>query len=269
MLIRSVCAGRDPTSGRQGNYFAHVFTDTPAGFDALDAIRTWGSNDWKAVDDGAASELPSPDTPPRQTLVAADAQSFLLADIRHRQWAVFCLHVVLLPINGVPLYLVADCGIVAHLIHVVALCLPQTWLQCLSFSTYERDPTGLNARIVGTDFNRESNCDLPDCFYARGRYSLNTQKNRQSPARCGAYARRTIGTLAEEGPSALEVFMDMVEGAAPSDVSELDAMADVGDTDSIALAGDRDKQAPRRGSLLSRLLAACQAVRSQVVRKKT
>lgn len=223
LLIHTVPTGLDPTTRRTGNYFAHVFVDPPDGFDALDAVATWKSEDWIVTDFPGSVSMPQPTAMPR-VLPAADESAMFLKDAVRRQWAAICLQAVLSSDDS-RLYLAGDPDVLVRLIYIVALCLPRSRRQGLSFSTYEGDPSSLKVRITGTSFPDSAKADLPDYCYTNGRFGLNTYTNRQSVLAAGRYAERAIAILANEGGKALSAFVQTMEEAKARGAGDLDVLA--------------------------------------------
>ena len=59
MLCRSVYVGKDPATGRYGNFFTHLLFDLPETMDAHTAIKTWEGRSWRQSDgDDFVLELP-------------------------------------------------------------------------------------------------------------------------------------------------------------------------------------------------------------------
>ncbi len=223
MLIHTVPSGQDPTTGRTGNYFAHVIVDTPDDVTALDAISSWGSVEWITRDFEGSALMTQPMALPRSSLAIQDSLTFL-KDAARRRWAVFCVQAILTSEDS-HLYLAGDPETLVRLIHIVALCLPLFWRRSLSFSTYEGEPGNLKVRITGTSFSQSMRTDLPEYCYTNGRFALNTYTDRQNRISYCRYAERAVGILAAHGSEAISDFVAVMDESKVRNADDLNVLA--------------------------------------------
>jgi hypothetical protein len=151
MLVRKVFVGQD-AHGRNGVFFAHLIAGLPSSFTARDAIRLWYCPKLWIETEQALSprETRLPQIPYQELLgyVRQSETSFNVASISNE-----LANILTLILNeGLPSHLVVRgrSNFIAYLIYGITHCLPMTMLDGLTFTTYENEIDGFEARILGT-----------------------------------------------------------------------------------------------------------------------
>ena len=180
LLCHSVYAGRDPTTGRFGNFFTHLFLDVPPMIDALAAIRSWESPSWRQTDGDFAAELPEfPDVAPLGVLYDCTLVSALAAPTTLELFR-FALTALLLGDENDRVILVAPSRVVVDCVHALTRVLPAGCLARFSFSTYESEPLHCEAKLIGAFWEGEPDRDLASSCYSGTCRAFNTISGRRS-----------------------------------------------------------------------------------------
>jgi hypothetical protein len=208
LLCHSAYVGPDPSTGRLGNFFSHLLLDVPAEVDAARAARSWGSRFWRRGHDGG-TELPDAtphDLAPGGTLDDGALAAFLRRP-RRRDMLRFVLQAVLLSRPDQRLFLAAPPEEVALCVYALARALPAPLLAGLTFSTYESEPLGCAARVIGTCWEASAAQDLPSACYAGSGLAFNVTSGRCSPLPGDApYAAAALAALETGRYADLERF---------------------------------------------------------------
>lgn len=211
LLCHSAYVGKDPMTGRFGNFFSHALLDVPAGVDAGQAIQTWGSNFWRRCDDdegpnlGEVQELPAHGAL-KQTLVR------FLASEPNRQMLRFALHALLSRDESVRVFIGARAEDVALCIYGVTRALPRSLIGDLTFSTYETEPLTCNARLVGTWWGDTHEMDLPSSCFSGSCVGYNSYTNRMTQLTGSSlYADFAVRALAADQNDKVDKFRNLCE----------------------------------------------------------
>lgn len=163
-LVRSVPAGRDPTTQRSGNFFSHVLTGLPEDFTASDAASLIHAPFWVQGDGDYSNELPLLERFP--SLQNPFEVNYFEA--KGRALLQFLALGVLGLRDGQRLFVVAEPDRIAWAVHALGHFFPRQFLRNVTFSTYEREPLSSPATIVGTWW-RDATLDLePFCYDGAG-----------------------------------------------------------------------------------------------------
>ncbi|HND52019.1 MAG TPA: hypothetical protein PLV92_06475, partial [Pirellulaceae bacterium] len=204
VLVNSVHVGRDPTTGRAGNFFSHLLIDLPSDLDAGVAAALLHSNFWVAADHVGPAELPDLETLPASPTISPIKLSVFAKE--NADLIRFLFQGLLSVTEHQRLFVVAHPDDVAKAVLVVARMLPRDLRAALTFSTYEREPLSSPARIVGT-YWRDARLDLESVCYDGAGFGFNTLTRRSSqmspPAPFAAFA---LKSLAEGRESELAKF---------------------------------------------------------------
>jgi GTPase-associated protein 1, N-terminal domain type 2/GTPase-associated protein 1, middle domain len=206
-LCHSTCLGIDPATGQNGHFFSHLLLDVPATLDAQHAIQSWGSPLWQRTDHGGGAELPEAlYLPVSSTLGDAELAEFLTPPA-HRELLQFVLATLLTTPPEACIFLAAPVETVARCLYGVTRALPPSLLESFTFSTYERDPLGCPARVVGTCWDDAPDLDLPAACYAGPGVGFNTYTGRKSelPAEV-PFVEFAVTALARKQTQALDEF---------------------------------------------------------------
>ncbi len=162
-----------------GTYFAHALLNVPDSADAQLAIQTWGSPLWQRHDTDTASDLPElPYLPVADFLDDAALRDWLATPARRD-----LLEFVLTALLGTPattrIFVAATAEDVAKVVYAVTRALPPGLLDDFTFSTYEPDPLGCQARLVGHDTG-SADWELPAACYGDGAAGLNPATGRRT-----------------------------------------------------------------------------------------
>jgi hypothetical protein len=206
ILCHTTCL-RDPITGKNGQYFAHLLLDVPAALDAHQAIQSWGSDLWQRTDPGGGAELPDALYLPVASALG-DAQ---LADFldrpRHHELMIFLLGALLSTPPTTRLFIVAPSEEVALCVYGITRALPLQLLEQFTFSTYERDPLACPARLIGTCWDETTSKDLPNaCYEGQGvAFNLFSGRHTELPSSV-PFAEFAVEALAKNQTAALDEF---------------------------------------------------------------
>ncbi len=222
-LLNSPSTGRVLThvAPTGGGYFAHALLDLPATTDAQTAIQTWGSPLWQRHDPETAADLPDlPYLPVADVLDDAALKEWLAAPAR-RDLLEFALAGLLSgPADG-RVFLAAPADDVARVVYAVTRALPPALVDDFTFSTYESDPLGCYARLVGHDPGPGH--ELPDACYSGFGVGLNVYTGRRSELRVEVpFAAFAVKCLADGDYSPLDEFRGNWQRLGLRDASQFD-----------------------------------------------
>jgi len=201
-LCHSTCLGIDPATGRNGKFFSHVLLDVPAAFDAQQAIQSWGSPLWQRADQGGV-ELPEALSLPVSSTLDDQELARFLGQPAQRDLVQFVLTALLTTPPQTRIVIAAPAEVVARCVYGLTRALPPSLLEGFTFSTYERDPQGCPARLVGTC---REDLDLNQAA-GQGGVAYNTYTGSQSvlPSE-PPFVPFAVAALAERRPAALDEF---------------------------------------------------------------
>jgi len=173
LLVHCVKIGLQPDSSREGNYFAHIAADLGGVINnGLDAIRCWRSSSWVTHDSEELSPLGDDIQASGLFNGERNMREFLETE-QQFDWAHYCLQAWKLSGGGEKIQIVGTPDQVAHLIYIIAACLPETQRRDVTFTTYDPIESPPRVRIHGVYL--EPDADIPDGYYRQGQYSLNTR----------------------------------------------------------------------------------------------
>jgi hypothetical protein len=197
-LLNTPSAGRvlAHVAPRRDGYFAHALLNVPPTADAQLAIQTWGSPLWQRNDPGAAGDLPDlPYLPVADVLDDARLTKWLDA-AAHRELLEFALSALLAaPADG-RVFLAAAAADVAQVVYATTRALPPGLLDEFTFSTYEPDPLGCPARLVGHESGTEA-AGLPPACYAAPNSAFHSASGRRSDLPAVPFAAFAVQALAD------------------------------------------------------------------------
>ncbi|MEI8372627.1 MAG: hypothetical protein WCJ35_07315 [Planctomycetota bacterium] len=183
LICHSVYVGKDPTTGRFGNFFSHLLLEVPSEIDASRAIASWGSDGWQRADIRSGSVLPDlSDLPVGDTLNDAELGSFLTSD-ENRAMFSFVLTAHLCSAAEERIFVAARPEDAALCVYGMTRTLPTGLLKTLSFSTFENQPLSCYSRLVATHWNEThpmSAIDLPSSCYSDGAAGYNIYSGRHT-----------------------------------------------------------------------------------------
>ncbi len=168
ILCHSVSAGEDPTTHRPGNFFSHLLLDVPPAFTAEAAIKTWESDSWQRTDGHFEVTLPDvEEIHSAETLTDEALRRFLSSEHGQRMFH-FVLAALLATEADWRIFLAASSQDVALCVYGLTRVLPEGCQRTLTFSTYESQPLGCPARLVGTWAADSAETDMPSsCYFGR------------------------------------------------------------------------------------------------------
>jgi len=164
LLCHGAYIGKDPMTGRFGNFFSHALLNLPENLEAGEAILTWKSKFWKKTDYDGDSNLEEIESLPEGNISASDFNSFLKIEANKKMFR-FLLQAILIVKEGGRIFIAASAEEVALCIFGITQLLPKTVLNNLTFSTYESDPLSCGAKLIGTWLGDNHESELPSsCF---------------------------------------------------------------------------------------------------------
>jgi hypothetical protein len=179
LLCHAVYIGKDPMTGRFGNFFSHSLFEIPEEFEAIHAIQTWKSAFWKTSDDDDLNTLPEVESFPRGNLMTETNLVKLINNEKLKEMFVFLIKAILSDNKYERIFLAAQPQEIALCIYGLVHILPKTLLKNFSFSTYESNPLGCNARVIGTWLGDSPNTDLPSSCYRGSCVGFNLKSNKK------------------------------------------------------------------------------------------
>ena len=194
------------TTPNGSNFFAHTLLNVPPSADAQLAIQTWGSPLWQKHEPDTAAELPElPYLPVADVLDDAVLKDWL-ATPACQELLEFTLAALLSTPPHARVFLAAPADGVAKVVYAVTRVLPPGMLDAFTFSTYESDPLGCAARLVGHDpgpaADGEATPDLPASCYEPPHAAYNLGNGRRTPTADVPFAAFAVKAAAagEYGP---------------------------------------------------------------------
>jgi hypothetical protein len=222
LLCHSVYVGKDPMTGRFGNFFSHALLDVPADVDASRAIQTWGSTFWRRCDDDGDTKLGEVQELPPHGFRKEKLTGFLAAE-PNRQMLRFALQALLTGGESVRLFIAASAEDVALCVYGVTRALPRSMTGDLTFSTYETDPLTSNARMVGTWWEDAPEMDLPSSCYSGTYVGYNSYNGRKTELTGSSlYAEFAVKALAAEQDEKIDEFRKFCERLQVDQADRLD-----------------------------------------------
>lgn len=150
VLVHSVYVGKDPETGRNGNYFTHMLYDLPVGVTAEQVISTYRSSDWQTADEekiqaklGPIEELPRGDWISPGRLRESLQHDAILSMVQ------FLIDAWLERKEKSRIFLAAPPDHVALAVFALTECLPRSVTSELTFSTYEKEALKSSPLVVG------------------------------------------------------------------------------------------------------------------------
>ena len=223
-LLQTGTAGRvlAHVAPNGGTYFAHTLLNVPATADAQLAIQTWGSPLWQRHEPDTAGELPDLPYLPVADVLDDETLCEWLQVIEHGEMLEFVLTALLVTPAGSSIVTAATAEDVARVVYAVTRALPHDLLDGFTFSTYETDPLGCPARLVGCDTG-SPDTDLPGACYSAGRVGYNAATGRASelPA-ASPFAAFAVQALASGDTAALDEFRTTWQRLGLTDARQFD-----------------------------------------------
>ncbi|MSU54545.1 MAG: hypothetical protein EXS48_01750 [Candidatus Staskawiczbacteria bacterium] len=164
LLCHGVYIGKDPMTGRFGNFFSHTLLNFPDNFQASEAIQTWGNRNWKKNDDDGNSNLEEIDFPADCQITIKEFTTFIKEET-NKQMFEFLLLEVLTETEGRRIFVAAPSHEVALCVFGITQALPKLVIKRFTFSTYEADPLACGAKLIGTWLGDDADLEIPSsCF---------------------------------------------------------------------------------------------------------
>jgi hypothetical protein len=218
VLCHACAAGNDPSTGRHGNFFAHMLLDLPETCDALALVRTWGSTFWRKADGDYPNELPDIEALPDSAELNEPGFHRFLSAPERRSLFRFAVGTFLCGDSPRRIYLGACAEDVAWCLFGLCRALPRGLLRDFTFSTYEGSPLNCSARVVGA---WPGNADLPDACYSASGY--NSASGRQTPMPAlSYYADFVFARVSEDRWKELDAFNAFCDGLELKDTAAVD-----------------------------------------------
>ncbi|MSP34075.1 MAG: hypothetical protein EXR06_04155, partial [Rickettsiales bacterium] len=164
ILCHGVYIGKDPMTGRFGNFYSHTLLNLPDGFQAEEAIRTWLSDFWKKSDDDKGSTLEDIDSLPDGDISVTQFIKFI-SDETNKKMFLFLLKAICIEKEGYRIFIAAPAQEIALCVFGITQALPKTVLKNFTFSTYESDPLSCRAKLIGTWLGEGTELELPSSCY--------------------------------------------------------------------------------------------------------
>jgi len=180
LLCHAVYIGKDPMTGRFGNFFSHTVFEIPEEFEAIHAIQTWKSSFWKTSDDDGKNTLPAIEDIQPGRIMTENHFLKLMDHKKGREMFLFVLKAILSENKYERIFLAAPYLEVALCIFGITRFLPNTILKNFSFSTYESNPLGCNARVIGTWLGDSPDSELPSSCYRGSCVGFNQKTNKKN-----------------------------------------------------------------------------------------
>lgn len=172
LLCHGAYIGKDPMTGRFGNFFSHALLNLPENLEAGEAIFTWKSEFWKKIDDDGDSNLEEIESLPKGDISASGFISFLKIEANKKMFR-FLLQAILIVKEGGRIFIAAPAEEVALCIFGITQALPKTVLKNFTFSTYESDPLSCGAKLIGTWLGDNHESELPSSCFRGTNYGYN------------------------------------------------------------------------------------------------
>jgi hypothetical protein len=181
ILCHSVYIGKDPTTGRFGNFFSHAVINIEENFGLNEAIKTWGSSDWVKKDNGGDVKINGIKEIINGKDLDLEFTNFLKEKTNLNMFQ-FVLNVFLKKNNDARIFIAASPKEIALCVFGLTRVFPKPITDHFTFSTYESDPLGCIANIVGTSFEGSQGNDLPQSCYRGGNRGFNKKKGKNFEA---------------------------------------------------------------------------------------
>ena len=211
LLCHSAYVGKDPMTGRFGNFFSHALLDVPPDVDASRAIQTWGSKFWRRTDGDTGTKLEELHELPSGVDLKKELTRFLSVE-PNRQMLRFTLLALISGGENVRVFIAAPAEDVALCIYGVTKAFPLSMQGDLTFSTYETDPLTCNARLVGTWWGEAPEMDLPSSCYSGSYVGYNSYTSRKTElAGHSSYTDFAVRALAAGHDQKVDEFRSFCE----------------------------------------------------------
>lgn len=176
ILLHKSFAGFD-SDRRPGNFFTHLISNLPQGFNAHQAIATWGADFWRSSDQSLAPNSFSLDSIHDLTLHPTSPFQPSELNIELRAKLEILVKAFLSRDAKRRIYIAAEPDTVALLIWGLTQCLPSQLCEDITFSTYESNVTGANTLITATcrleHLAQSGTFNLPQECYAGFNVAIN------------------------------------------------------------------------------------------------
>lgn len=163
LLCHSVYIGKDPMTGRFGNFFSHVLLNIPENVHAIDAIQSWDSDFWKRNDSDTNTNLDDVLILPEGNISENDFYKFIENEANKDMFDFLLKAIFLIKEEG-RIFVAAPAYEIALCIFGITQAIPST-IKPFTFSTYESNPLSCIGKLVGTWLGNSKDSELPSsCF---------------------------------------------------------------------------------------------------------
>jgi len=219
ILLRKSFIGFD-SDRRPGNFFTHLISNLPRGFNARQAIATWDADFWQSSDQSLAPDNFSLEVINDWLLLNAPSPfhaNELNAELRAKLETL--LKAFLSRDAKRKIYIAAEPRIIALLVWGLTQCLPPQLCDDITFSTYESNVLSANSFITGTcrleHLAQSGTFNLPQECYAGFNVALNlypgarADSNLTVSAAIATFASFAVDSL-WKGDRELQAILDTV-----------------------------------------------------------
>ncbi len=255
IALQSVWLGLDPTTKRNGNYFAHVLCGLSQDINAQTVLEWWKSPLWKCENEGIAEiNLPVPQRFPANEMftdailseMQTDDELFNLWEFILRAWWTK-------PASG-RIFIAAPQEKFVKALWAICRILPQTLWANLSFSTYEKDAMLTPTNIVCLWNPVDPTNSIPQNCFIGSNYSWNLFSGQKSslPA-VSRYVEWIIGSvkngkftdadafhagvseIARMKKESVEMFFELVQHPDTLDITRLKELSQIPEIENFVM----------------------------------
>ncbi|MCG8584876.1 MAG: hypothetical protein MI757_09215 [Pirellulales bacterium] len=267
IVCRSVYVGKDPETGRYGNFFTHMLLDVPEDMSAGRVMQSWESLAWQGSDDGGPTELPDLQRLPKNGTLDHSALSTLLQDEMQTELMRFLLSAYLSGQANQRIFLVAPATEIAICIYGLLMLLDPEEQRALTFSTYESEPLSCTARIVGTWFGESSGVELSSSCFHGSNVGFNPYTGKKSELQhAPEFVNFAIQELRKGQTHQIDKYRALCSKYGASDSATLDVVYRVQSTRAVTRLTKQDaSQICRSPKLATQIASKYQAYLNQCV----
>ncbi|MEI8372633.1 MAG: hypothetical protein WCJ35_07345 [Planctomycetota bacterium] len=180
IICHSVYLGKDPLTGRYGNFFSHILLDVPPKLQAGRVIGAWKNDFWKISDDDGETDLPDMTRWPQPPALDFRRMAAFASIEMNRKLLTFVLTALLNTTKDQRILLAAPAESVAICVDIATRLLPEGALGDLTFSTYEHELLGCHARLAATTWDNPAGRSLPTSAYTGSCVACNVFDGRRT-----------------------------------------------------------------------------------------